>query len=376
MTALAAVITALSTALLAAALLVALANLLTAPRLERAGAPRRRPRVSLLVPARDEEANLAAHLPAWLALDYPELEILVLDDDSSDGTAARVEEHLPASGGRLRLLRGAPLPEGWLVKSWACHQLAAASTGEVLLFCDADVATRADAVALTVALMERGRADALTALPRHHLGGWTERAVVPLVTQIPVLALLPLRLVPEFAAPSLSMANGQWLAFTRGAYRATGGHAAVRGSLVEDVELGRTVTRAGLRLLPAVAARALEVRMYGSPRAVREGFPKNLYPLVGARPGKLALGLVGLYLLAVHPWLALLAGVPGAVVGFVMLGALRAAGALLFRHGWGSVLLHPVGSLMVGELALRSLTAARRGGAVWKGRPLRVGAGA
>src|SRR5690606_308694 len=120
--------------------------------------------------------------------------------------------HLGGGGGRLRLLRGRPLPAGWLGKSWACHQLAEAARGEVLVFCDADVTVHPGALPRTIAAMERAEAGALTALPRQRLGTWAESAVVPLVAHLPVLALLPLPLVPRVRAPSLSMANGQWLA--------------------------------------------------------------------------------------------------------------------------------------------------------------------
>ena len=357
-----------STALLLPMLCVALVNLLTAPRLERAGEPATRPRVSLLVPARNEAANLRANLPALLALDYAPLEILVLDDGSEDATAAVVHRFVESSPGRLRLLRGAPLPAGWLGKSWACHQLAAAASGDLLLFCDADVTPAAGAVSQTVALMERTRAACATALTRQRLGGWTEHAVVPLVVHLPVLALLPLRLVTALRAPSVSMANGQWLAFARDAYRATGGHAAVRAELVEDVALGRRVKRAGLRLAVAVAARSLDVRMYRDPRSLRDGFRKNLYPLVGGSPVSLA---------AAAPLFAMAALLPGALpllgasVGFLPLALLlatRACGAALFGHSALSVALHPVGSALVTILALQSFLGARRGTLRWKGR--------
>jgi glycosyltransferase involved in cell wall biosynthesis len=94
--------------------------------------------VSLLLPARDEAENLREALPRLARLDYPALEVLVLDDGSTDATAAVVREHA-ARDPRLRLLTGAELPPGWLGKNWACHQLGAAAAGEVLVFCDADV---------------------------------------------------------------------------------------------------------------------------------------------------------------------------------------------------------------------------------------------
>lgn len=359
---------AASAALLAPMLAMALYNLRTAPRLERTGSPTRRPRASVLVPARNEDTNLRTLLPSLAALEYPDLEILVLDDESTDGTAALIERLERASGGRIRRIAGAPPPEGWVGKNWACHQLARRASGEILLFCDADVTAAPDALLRTVALLEE--ADAVTALPRQRLGGWAERAVVPLVAQLPVLALLPLRAVSRSRAPSLSMANGQWLAFRREAYRRIGGHAAVSGEVLEDVALGRRVKAAGLRLLPAVAESALGVRMYRGPDDVRHGFRKNLYALAGGRPLSFLLTLCLFLLTMVYPWAAAVAGVAPALLPLALLAGLRVVGARVFGHGALSVLLHPVGALLVAAGAVESALGHHRGTLRWKGRTL------
>ena len=365
MTALA-LLDAASAALLAVMLIVALANLALAPRLERAGEPGEMPLVSVLVPARDEAANLRANLPRLLASDYPRLEIVVLDDGSGDDTAA-VAQSLARGDGRLRVVRGSEPPPGWLGKNWACAQLAREARGEILLFCDADVAAGPRAVRRTVAAMQRHAAAAVTAIPRHRLGSWAEAAVVPLVAQLPVAAMLPLALVPRTAAPSLSMANGQWLAFTRAAYDRIGGHASVRGEVLEDVRLGRGVKRAGLRLVATVAARDLEVRMYGGWAEVRAGFRKNLYALMGGRPAPFALSIGAVLLALVYPMVA--AG-RGMWLPFGLLLALRAASALLFRQRWTSVALHPVGAMLATWIAAESWRT--RGRVEWRGRTMVV----
>lgn len=352
-------------ALLLPMLAVALHNLVAAPRLERAGEPRGLPRVSLLVPARNEALALPRTLPSLLASDYPALEVLVLDDASEDATAV-VVERMAARDARLRLVRGAPLPAGWLGKSWACGQLAREARGEILLFCDADVSAAPEAVRRTVALLED--ADAVTAIPRQRLGGWVERAVVPLVAQLPVMATLPLRLVPSTRSPALSMANGQWLAFRRDAYERAGGHAAVRAEVVEDVALGRLVKRTGGRLVAVLAPRALEVEMYAGGAAVRAGFRKNLYPLLGGRPLPFAAGLAIFLLACVYPWVGAPLGSPAAGAALALLVALRAVAARACGLGAASVALHPAGAVLASGIALESLAAHLRGSAEWKGR--------
>jgi hypothetical protein len=358
----------LATALLAAMLAVALYNLLTAPRLERAGEPRAFTSVSLLVPARDEAYNLRRTLPLLLAQDYPRIEVLLLDDRSSDDTGD-VARSLAGSGrAPLRVIRGTEPPPGWVGKNWACHQLAAAATGEVLVFCDADVEAEPAAVRRTAAAMQAHAAGALTALPRQRLEGWMQAAVVPVIAQLPVLAMLPIRLIPAVRSPSLSMANGQWLAFTRAAYDGCGGHAAVHGEVLEDVALGRRIKASGARLLVCVAPSLLAVRMYGSAAEMRAGFRKNLYPLLGGRRLSFAAALVLLSLAWLYPVLGALRGTGAAMVPLALLAALRITGTLLFRHGWRTVLLHPVGVLAAAALAVESWRAHGRGAVTWRGR--------
>ncbi|HEX6913078.1 MAG TPA: glycosyltransferase, partial [Longimicrobium sp.] len=296
----------------------------------------------------------------------------LLDDRSRDGTADVARGLAAEAGASLRVLRGTEPPPGWVGKNWACHQLARAATGDVLVFCDADVDAAPAAVRRTVAALQSHRAGALTALPRQRLEGWAQAAVVPVVAQLPVLALLPLRLVSIVRSPSLSMANGQWLAFTRAAYDACGGHGAVRGEVLEDVALGRRVKAAGARLVACVAPSLLAVRMYAGAREMREGFRKNLYPLLGGR----RLPFAALLALLAFAWLwPFAAAARGALVPLALLTGLRMAGALLFRHGWRTVLLHPLGVAAAVALAVESWTGHERGTVRWKGRHVPVARG-
>jgi chlorobactene glucosyltransferase len=358
-------------ALLLQMFVVALWNLVAAARLERAPDPPSFPRVSLLIPARNEADNLRRTLPTLLATDHPSLEILVLDDGSEDDTAAVVEALADDEAeGRLRLLRGRPLPAGWLGKCWACHQLAEEAAGEWLIFVDADVSVAPGAVRRTLGAAAAAGAEVVTALPRQRLPGWAEAAVVPLVAQLSVLALLPLALVPRLRAPSLAMGNGQWLAFTRAAYDRCGGHEAVRATIVEDVALARRAKASGSRLLPLLAPHAITVGMYRGLREVREGFGKNLYALCGGRPASLGAALVVFLLVAVYPWAGVLLGAPGALPSFLLLVGVRVCGWAAVRHGPASVFLHPLGSLVTAFIAVDSFRRSRRGDVVWKGRRL------
>jgi hypothetical protein len=247
-----------------------LANAVVFPRLAPAPADGL-PAVSLLVPARDEAPNLVRTLPTWL--DQPVLEVLVLDDGSTDGTPDLVHE-LAAGEPRVRVLEGRPLPAGWLGKPWACHQLAEAARGELLVFCDADVELHPGAVSAIVAEARRQSADLFSVFPLQRARGLGERLLVPLIDEV-LLAFLPHRLL-AMPVPQAATANGQLLAFWREAYDAIGGHASVRHAVVEDVRLAYTTRKAGLRLGLALGGPYVEARMYDGYAAAVRGFGKSV----------------------------------------------------------------------------------------------------
>jgi cellulose synthase/poly-beta-1,6-N-acetylglucosamine synthase-like glycosyltransferase len=360
---------------------VAVFNLLTAARLESARPAasadpgiQRTPLVggtSVLVPARDEAANLRVLLPLLSAQGPGLREVLVLDDGSSDETDDVVRRAAELDS-RVRLIAGASLPAGWLGKPWACVQLAWEARGAVLVFCDADVRPAPEAVAATGAALDLHGADVLTALPRHEGGGPLVRATLAAALHLPVAGLLPLRAVGARPEASLALGNGQWLAFRREAYTESGGHGGVRDRVVEDMELARAAKRAGLRVVAVTAVELLAVRMYGDVASLRAGLAKNLFPLLG---GSFA-GLVAAFTaggLLILPLAAPLWTSWGWLpVGLIVL--FRLASARLFRHDPATLMLHPLGVAAALALAAGSAWHTRRGTAVWKGRTVVVGA--
>jgi chlorobactene glucosyltransferase len=355
-------------------LLMALFNTWTAPRAEALPAPKRFPRVSFMVPCRDEEVNLPVLAEHLAALRYPGLEIIVLDDHSTDGTPAALQELAaivgPKTGSKVRVLRGEPLPPGWLGKSWACHQMSKVATGEIFIFCDADARPGPLAVERTVSLLENHGADAATFMPRQFLGTWSEKAVIPVLLHVSLFCFLPMALVPRFSWRKLGVGNGQWLSFRREAYEALGGHEAVRAEVVEDIALAQRVQTSGQRLVVALAARTLEVRMYRNFREVWEGFGKNLFILTGGRLWSAP--FVGLFFALIHilPW-ALFPFRPDLWAAPLLL---LAGCRLLTAHGVGdpagTLIHHFTGALLVPAIAVRSLRDFRRKRLTWKGRTL------
>jgi cellulose synthase/poly-beta-1,6-N-acetylglucosamine synthase-like glycosyltransferase len=360
-------------ALLVPMAVIAVINLVAAPRLHRLAPAPGGPLVSVLVPARDEETNLRRLLPALAASGYPDLEVVILDDGSRDGTAA-IARSRANEDPRFRLVDGLEPPPGWTGKNWACHQLSHHARGELLIFCDADVVPGPHAVGRTVTALSRDGADVVTAFPDHDRGGWFEEAVVPLVAKLPVAGLLVLPLVRRTKTAALAVGNGQWFAWRRDAYLAVGRHAAVRNDVLEDVRLARLAKRSGLELAPFIATRDLGVRMYRAPRQVWEGFVKNVYALAGGKDrtagpiiALFALAMAGPLVLPLVPGAGPLAWAP-----LVLLGGIRLSASALFRDGIRTVVLHPVAVPAVLALAVTSRLRHRSGRVSWKGRYLRT----
>ncbi|MCX7669869.1 MAG: glycosyltransferase family 2 protein, partial [Anaerolineae bacterium] len=230
--------------------------------------------VSILIPARNEAAVIGETVRRMLAQTYPRFELIVLDDGSTDGTA-EVARAAAAGDARLRVIAGEALPSGWAGKNWACHQLAQAAQGDWLLFTDADTVWAPGALAAVVAEAERTRADLLTVWPTQITVTWAERLVVPLMALV-VIGYLPVFMVHYTPWSPFAAANGQCLLFRRRAYEAIGGHAALKGDVLEDVKFARRIKAHRLRLRMADGNGLVSCRMYTDWPGVRDGYAKNI----------------------------------------------------------------------------------------------------
>mgnify|MGYP005842661221 CR=1 FL=1 len=360
---------------LSAIFITAVFNALIFPRL-RPASPDGRLRVSVLIPARNERLVISQTVKTLLKQTRSPDEIIVLDDNSEDGTA---EAALAATDGdsRLRVLTGAPLPEGWLGKNWACHQLAQAAQGDLLIFADADVVWIPGALAALVERAQDSRADLLTVWPTQLTETWSERLIVPLMA-LAVLGYLPLPLAHHTPFAAAAAANGQCMVFRRRAYDLVGGHKSVRGQIVEDVALARRIKRAGLRLRMADGAGIIACRMYRDWPSVRDGFGKNI--LAGHGDSLVFLGISTAFhwLAFVFPWLWLLVnpaeldGWPWIPFALIALGVgARAITAAATRQRLLDALLMPVSVVLMTMIVGRAVWwRLRYGGPRWKGRTI------
>lgn len=237
------------------------------------------PLISILVPARDEEANIEACVRSLLGSNYPHFEVLVLDDHSSDDTYAilcrlRDQDH------RLRVLVGSELPGGWCGKPHACWQLAQAARGEYLLLTDADCEFSPDALLLALGALAESKADVVSLVPDLRGEGFWERLIIPLQYFI-IFAFLPTPLIRGSRHPWFAAANGAFLFLSRETYFALDGHRAVRGQIAEDVKFAQHVKRQGKTLWYGDGSRTYSVRMYHGLSEIWAGFSKNLFAAFG-----------------------------------------------------------------------------------------------
>jgi len=347
------------------------------------------PLVSIIVPARNEAVNISVCLSSLFNTVYPRYELIVVDDGSTDGTGDIVRVLAEHSPGRLRLIDGAPLPEGWLGKPWACWQGYRAARGELLLFTDAD--TRHEEVLLghAVGALEARRADLVSILPRQLMLSFWERLILPQMFALITTRYHDLERVNRTKRGRDVIANGQFMLIRRSAYEAIGGHEALRAEVVEDQRMAQRVVESGRRIFIAHAEELMETRMYRSLAGLVEGWTKNV--ALGSRQSAprwaapLVPWAIVLFLLAiwVAPPAVLLAGIFMSLPGVVWRWGI-AATSLSLLH-WVMTLVwmrvppqyaigYPLGALVSAMIFIRSTLRGRT--VAWKGREYRMAAAA
>jgi chlorobactene glucosyltransferase len=371
---------------IAVLLLIAAGNILTLLRLGRLQPPQKTPRTSILVPARNEENNIQACIASLLAQDYPDFQVIALDDHSTDLTGSMLTA-IAENDARLIVLAGKDLPTGWLGKHWACQQLSESADGELLLFTDADTVHDKNALPQAVTALQQTQAAMLSALVHQRVVTWSERLAVP-VMNWSILSIFPFFLAHSLPLPMLAIANGQFLLFRREAYAQLGGHAAIKSDPVDDIALARRAAQLRIRWRMVDASAVVHCRMYRHRKQVLEGFTKNLYATFGR--------ILPLYLF-IWIWLVIaflepLLVVARAIYQMVIVGPigsediyltqLAIAAIILTLAQWGLVywrlsfpirliILYPVSVIYFAGLALRSLIFNLTGKATWKGRVIR-----
>ncbi len=345
----------------------------TAPDLDPAGS---KPSVSVLIPARNEAHGIAAAVASVLANTGVNLDVVVMDDHSTDGTAALVAA-IAASDPRVRLELAPPLPHNWNGKQHACYALAHAARYNIFCFVDADVRLEPEALVSMAKFMEREQASLVSGFPRQITGTWLEWLLLPLIHFV-LLGYLPVAAMRRSTDPSFAAGCGQFIMVERAAYFATGGHAEIKATMHDGLLLPRLFRQHGLRTDLADLTHVAQCRMYSNAQQVWSGLAKNATEGIASPVRILPISLL-LALGQVVPFLLLAGFLVGLrpspeVTVFIATAVVsawlpRVLAAIRFKQDWRSALLHPVGITVLLALQWYAFTRKLFGGAVsWKSR--------
>ncbi|OQB47479.1 MAG: 4,4'-diaponeurosporenoate glycosyltransferase [Firmicutes bacterium ADurb.Bin153] len=333
-------------------------------------------KVSILVPTRNEEANIRRCVESLVAQAGVDHEVIVLDDGSTDRTAAILAE-LALRHSKLKVVKGKELPAGWTGKNHACWLLAEESSGDVLFFTDADTYHSPNSAAAASYALRSRKAGLVSGIVRQEYGSFGEMLTVPVMNWA-LLCFMPVMLSNLLPHPLFSSACGQFMVFDRGAYLACGGHKAVKGQVLEDMELARLVKKSGSKALLLDATELVSCRMYAGFADAVGGFTKNLFAVF--RNSILTNTFV-------WTWLSMVTVCP---VLYLLLPSYVKSGATAYRSlasvalclliwvvGYHKsktplalAVIYPFSVILWSALALRSMVATITGRSTWKERRL------
>jgi chlorobactene glucosyltransferase len=334
------------------------------------------PMLSIIVPARNEERQIAECVESLLAQRYPHFEVIAVNDRSDDRTGAILAE-ISARDPRLTVIHGEALPPGWIGKPWAIAQGARIARGEWLIFTDADTTHAPLAAASAIRYARDACAQAVSLLPVQRFESAAERVVLPSILWMIAFSVGSLDAINDRKRTDAAIFNGQYIAFLRSAYDAIGGHAAVKNAIAEDYELARLLKRDGRFITRLAGANGLvQTRMYRSFAEIWHGFGKNLYAGAQNEPLKVFLGALWLGALSPLPELLLLRALlrrrtRGVMRMLAVIAATSAAAEFGMRRSHfprGSGLFFPIGTATMLGIFLNSALRHRAGRVVWRGR--------
>lgn len=332
--------------------------------------------VSILVPLRNEEDNVKDLIDNLKKISYEYVEILLLDDNSSDGTL-QLLKNTTLYDERFSILSGSELPKAWNGKVYACHQLSLRARGDYLLFIDADMRVHPDVIQASVSLLKKKNASMLSGFPAFPVHLMLEKLLVPLQHFV-VFFHLPLLPANWTTKPAFTAAHGAFILVNQKDYRLIKGHEAIQNSLIDDVDLSRSFKKHGYRSLLANVTKFTTCFMYRSNKDVWDGFTKNLFPGLGRSP--ILVGTLFLFygLFYVMPFLLVIAGIMSIIYGTVMYALFLPFILITIQKGYVDwitnqsiklALYMPLSAFAFMLLLIHSMrTGLKQKGYVWKGR--------
>jgi len=328
------------------------------------------PRVSVIVPARNEVAMIEPAVRSLLTIDYPDYEVVVVDDRSEDGTGVILDRLQAEYGGRLVVVHVRELPPGWLGKTHAMWSAAQASTGEWILFSDADVVHAPEALRRAVHYAEQQQAGHMVLLPTMQMESIGERMMISFFQAMFIFAYRPWKVRDPEARDSMGV--GAFNLVRRTAYEKIGTYESIRLSVVDDMRMGEKAKQAGIGCCVAFGENMVRIRWAVGARGVVKNLTKNFFAQLHYNLPFAIAAAMGLLWLHLGPWLGTAFATGWARAGYaVALGSLLAIYVAMGRRtkiSIGYVLLHPAASvLMVFALFRSTVLTLLHGGVEWRG---------
>jgi chlorobactene glucosyltransferase len=348
-------------------LVVSIYNLFTAPIIKSSQSDQKsNPYISVLIPARNEELNIGKCLDHLVKQDYSNIEILVLDDHSTDRTAQIVESYSQKNQ-NISLFKGDELPEGWLGKNWACYQLSKHAKGNYLLFIDADVELRTKAISSVLKDMTQSKVKLISIFSTQIIRSLGEWVIVPLMNWL-LLAFLPLKLVYSNKSKSLVAANGQFMLWERKTYSDIGGHQIIKDKVVEDMEFARISKINNIRIKTMLGGKLIYCRMYNGLIEAVKGFSKNFFPGFDVNSFIFLLIITFSIVIFFLPFLLVFNQILFLIpIAFIFL--IRVFISIISKQNLLiNILLHPVQMIFMFLIGIKSLINSKFGKIEWKGR--------
>lgn len=339
-------------------------NILITPRLSSLALkpPEKWPSISIVVPARNEERAIRRGVSSYCEQDYPDLEVVVADDGSTDNTPLILNE-LNAKYSNLKVVSTKPPEQGWLGKPNALEWGKKQAKGEWLLFADADVVYEKGLLKKAMAFALKEKSQMVFLLPFLETRGLMEAVVLSKLYVVCLLA--PLYLIPRSKHPLFSAGGGVFNLVKREALDHAGVFESIKSEVVDDVALGRKIKSKGFKESIALARSLIRIRMYHGGKEAMDGFTKNIY---SALKGFFALPFLFGALLCFAPYLGLFfAPLPAGIALFCIHGV-HGSVALFFRQPWFVTLIYPLSEITWWVILIRSFVAFHKKGVTWRGR--------
>ncbi len=330
------------------------------------------PKVSILVPARNEERNIKRCVDSLLNLDYPNYEVLVLNDNSTDKT----EEILQSYGNKIKYINGLSLPEDWLGKHWACHQLSETAIGDIFLFTDADTYHKKKTLRLAVSALYHEGSDFVTVLPKQEMQSIAEKitlSIIPWSFQ----TFIPLAIAKKSKRPTLSATIGQFMLFKKSSYHRIGGYEAIRGEVLDDISFGRRIKVFGLKWRLYDGCEQIHCHMYRNFKEVYEGLNKAIFSVFKNNLFYFFISILSLILVFLSPLAMLIISIfvslpelifSLSLMSFILIYLTWIITFIRFKYRWYFVFFYPVVIIVVSYICFSSMVKTINGSITWKGR--------